>query len=249
MSGTQLRTISTISPRIVAMQHSWSPIPRSTTATTFRNRHVKSLKARGTNNNYDEEEDEKYDPSPPSFRVGDKVQVEVISFGPIGASVGVVGIGHGDAIPLLPVDAEPYGMGLISQLEIAYFRQARGNVDVVRGEVLPAFIQKIREEDGKLDIGLRAFGGKAKADGLSAQIVSKLQSAPGGTLPIGDKSSPEEISKEFPGVSKAVFKKAIGALYKQGVVAPSANSITLLVAPSLPKKSTDNNNNKPSKRQ
>ncbi len=80
----------------------------------------------------------------PSFQVGDKIQVEVISFGPLGASVGVVGIGHGDSVPLLPVDAEPYATGLILQQEIAYFRQSRGNVDVVRGEVLPAYIQKIR---------------------------------------------------------------------------------------------------------
>lgn len=79
-----------------------------------------------------------------SFQVGDKIQVEVISFGPLGASVSVVGMGHGDDVNLLPVDAEPYGTGLIVQQEISYFRQARGNVDVVRGEVLPGFVQKVR---------------------------------------------------------------------------------------------------------
>lgn len=79
-----------------------------------------------------------------NIQVGDKIQVEVLSFGPLGASVGVVGIGHDDSDQLLPVDAEPYAMGLISQKEIAYFRQSRGNVDVVRGEVLPAYVQKIR---------------------------------------------------------------------------------------------------------
>ena len=125
-------------------------------------------------------------------------------------------------------------------------------MDAYTNAAYPKTTQPYSEEDGKLDIGLRAFGGKAKAEELSSQIISRLQSAPGGTLPIGDKSSPEEINKEFPGVSKAVFKKAIGALYKQGVVAPSPNSITLLAAPSStsspppppPKKS---NSSKPSR--
>lgn len=80
----------------------------------------------------------------PSFKIGDKIQVEVMSFGPLGASVAVVGLGHGGDVSLLPVDAEPYGEGLILQQEIVYFRQSRDNVDVVRGEVLPAFVHKIR---------------------------------------------------------------------------------------------------------
>lgn len=87
------------------------------------------------------------------------------------------------------------------------------------------------EEDGKLNIGLRAFGGKAKSDDVSAQILDRLKWAPGGTLPVGDKSPPAEITKEFPGVSKAVFKKAVGALYKKGLVSPSPNSITLTNKP------------------
>lgn len=89
------------------------------------------------------------------------------------------------------------------------------------------FYFKHREEDGKIDIGLRAFGGKAKAEEVSTLILERLQSASGSTLPVGDKSSPSEINAEFPGVSKAVFKKAVGALYKKGLVSPSPNSITL----------------------
>jgi predicted RNA-binding protein (virulence factor B family) len=161
-----------------------------------------------------------------AFNVGDPIQVEVISFGPLGASVSVVGLGHDGE--LVHVDGEPYAYGLILQKEIAYFRQARDNVDVVRGEVLPAYVQKVRLEDGKLDIGLRAFGGKAKADQINDQILKKLEASSDGTLPVGDKSTPVEINYEFPGVSKAVFKKAVGALYKKGLVAPSPNSISLI---------------------
>jgi predicted RNA-binding protein (virulence factor B family) len=159
------------------------------------------------------------------FKAGDPIQVEISSFGPLGASVSVVGLGHDGK--LLPVDGEPYAYGLILQKEIAYFREARDNVDVVRGEVLPAYVEKIRLEDGKLDIGLRAFGGKAKADQIHEQILKKLEASPDGTLPVGDKSTPVEINREFPGVSKSVFKKAVGALYKKGLVAPTPNSISL----------------------
>ena len=92
---------------------------------------------------------------------------------------------------------------IIYQKEIAYFRSARNNVDVVRGEVLPAYVQKVRD-DGKLDIGLRAFGGKQKSMEVSEMIMERLEWSEGGILPVGDKSSPEEINKEFPGVSKTV---------------------------------------------
>lgn len=139
--------------------------------------------------------------------------------------VEVIGLGHDKNVPLIDVDEEPYAYGLILQSKISYFRQARDNVDVVRGEILPAYIQKVRE-DGKVNVGLRAFGGKGKADDISAQILEKLK-AEGGMLQVGDKSSPQEINKEFPGVSKSSFKKAVGALYKKGLIQPSAESITL----------------------
>ena len=141
------------------------------------------------------------------FRPGDKIQVEVVNFGPLGASVEVIGLGHGDSVPLLPADApEAYAYGLILQEEIAYFRRARNNIDVVRGEILPAFVQQVRPEDGKLNISLRNYGGKAKSLDAGTQILERLQEA-GGRLAIGEKSSPQEINDEFPGVSKSVFKK------------------------------------------
>lgn len=144
-----------------------------------------------------------------TFRAGDKIQVEVVNFGPLGASVEVIGLGHGDDVPLLPADApEAYGYGLILQKEISYFRNARNNIDVVRGEILPAYVQNVRPEDGKLDISLRSFGGKAKSLDAGSQILERLEEV-GGRLDIGEKSTPQEINDEFPGVSKSVFKKVI----------------------------------------
>jgi len=163
-----------------------------------------------------------------SFRPGDKIQVEIVNFGPLGASVEVIGIGHGDDAPLLPSDApEAYGYGLILQKEISYFRNARNNVDVVRGEIIPAYVQKVRPEDGKLDISLRSYGGKAKSMDAGTQILERLEEV-GGRLDIGEKSSPQAINDEFPGVSKSVFKKALGGLYKRGLVNPGKQSIELI---------------------
>jgi hypothetical protein len=163
--------------------------------------------------------------SEPYFLPGEKIQVEVISFGPLGASVEVIGKGHADE-DLIPESEPALGKGLILQKEIHFFRQSRGDVDVVRGEVLPAYVERVRDT-GKIDIALRTFGGKAKAEQMAEQILERLELASGGTLPIGDKSSPEAIGQEFPGVSKGTFKKAVAVLYKQGKVLPSPDSITL----------------------
>jgi len=163
-----------------------------------------------------------------TFRQGDKIQVEIVNFGPLGASVEVIGLGHGDDVPLLSTDAlEAYGYGLILQKEISYFRNARQNVDVVRGEILPAYVQNVRAEDGKLDISLRNYGGKAKSMDAGTQIVERLKEA-GGRLEVGEKSTPQEINDEFPGVSKSVFKKALGGLYKKGLVQPGKHAIELM---------------------
>jgi hypothetical protein len=159
------------------------------------------------------------------WKPGQKVLVEVISFGPLGASVNVVATSHDP-----PPEEEEWpilGQGLISQQEITYFRAARDNIDVVRGEVLPAYIERIRPQDGKVSIGLRVFGGKEKAQTTSQQIMAALE-AGDGVLDVGDKSDPQEIAARFPGVSKSTFKKAVSALFKQGKIQkPGAYEIQL----------------------
>ena len=144
----------------------------------------------------------------------------------MGSSVFVIGMGH-NPDNLIPEEDPPLGQGLVLQREIQYFRQARDNVDVVVGEILPAYVEEIRD-DGKLHISLRPAGGRAKSSDVGERILEKLERSKNGSLPIGDKSKPEEIALEFPGVSKLVFKKAVSALYKQGRVQPGAKSISLM---------------------
>ena len=173
----------------------------------------------------------------PKFKQGDRVMVEVIFFGPLGASVDVVAHNTHNAADCIPETEPALGRGMILQKEIAYFRRGRGGVDVVRYEILPAYVEKVRNdvlnEDGepeeRLDISLRPPGGKAKAQELGAQILERLKESDDGVLGVGDKSSPEEIGDMFPGASKGAFKKAVSALYKKGLVTPSANSIALKI--------------------
>ncbi|MEN0107823.1 MAG: GntR family transcriptional regulator, partial [Pseudomonas sp.] len=61
--------------------------------------------------------------------------------------------------------------------------------------------------------------------GLHQQILAKLRES-GGVLAVSDKSPPETIATLF-GVSKGNFKKAIGALYKQGELVIHADRIEL----------------------
>jgi len=79
------------------------------------------------------------------------------------------------------------------------------------GEKLEGYIKQPRA-DGKLDVSLKPLGYK-KTGQLSDVIFEKLEQA-GGSIPLGDKSPAEDIEAYF-GVSKRVFKMAIGKLYKE----------------------------------
>ena len=63
---------------------------------------------------------------------------------------------------------------------------------------------------------------------MAVRILERLELTRGEMLPVGDKSSPEEIQGEFPGASKASFKRALATLYKEGKVQPGPYSIQLM---------------------
>ena len=79
------------------------------------------------------------------------------------------------------------------------------------GDRMKAYIHNVRP-DGKLDLTLQPTG-MAAAEDFSATLFQYLQDNNGYCV-LGDKSSPDDIKHQFQ-VSKKVFKKAIGELYKQ----------------------------------
>ena len=89
---------------------------------------------------------------------------------------------------------------------------------LVIGQRLQGYIKKIRE-DRKIDLRLQQTGYQ-QVDALCQTILDTLKDR-GGLVAVTDKSPPEEIYALF-GVSKKVFKKAIGNLYKKRriIIAP-----------------------------
>ncbi|MDD2501430.1 MAG: S1-like domain-containing RNA-binding protein [Geobacter sp.] len=92
------------------------------------------------------------------------------------------------------------------------------------GEKLRGYIKKIRD-GGKLDITLRR-GGAQEAQTDRDLLLAALTNAADGFLPLHDKSSPELISKLLK-LSKKSFKKAVGGLYREGLITMSDDGIRL----------------------
>lgn len=94
---------------------------------------------------------------------------------------------------------------------------------VKRGGSLKGYIKRLRE-DGKIDISLRRPGVAGVNDAREV-ILAALE--PSGFLPLHDQSPPELIRSRL-GLSKKVFKKALGGLYKEGRVELTHKGVRLL---------------------
>jgi predicted RNA-binding protein (virulence factor B family) len=92
-----------------------------------------------------------------------------------------------------------------------------------KGQKLDGYIRKIRD-DQKIDLSLH-HPGYGKVVSLTDTILIKLKENDG-VLMLSDKSPPEAIYSAF-GVSKKVFKQAIGALYKKKLITIDKNTIRL----------------------
>lgn len=94
-----------------------------------------------------------------------------------------------------------------------------------KGMQLEGYIKRVRA-DGRADLSLQKPGySKSRIDTVAEQIVATLE-ANDGYLLLNDKSSPAAIMSIF-GVSKKVFKQALGALYKQQRVQLDGRGIKL----------------------
>ncbi|MDO6839305.1 S1-like domain-containing RNA-binding protein [Paraglaciecola chathamensis] len=92
------------------------------------------------------------------------------------------------------------------------------------GQRTTGFIKRVRE-DNKIDLCFQFHDDGARND-LAEQIIDDLE-AHGGISTLTDKSSAQEISKRF-NVSKNVYKKALGALYKQKRILLDKSKVTLI---------------------
>ena len=139
------------------------------------------------------------DKVPANYRVGQEVQLLVAAQTDLGFNA-IIDHKH---------------WGLIHKNEVFKFLRA--------GKQEKGYIKELRA-DGKIALSLQPIGAQA-ASSLHDKILQKLAES-GGTLPVSDKSEPQLIADLF-GVSKGNFKKAIGALYKDGKLLIHADRIEL----------------------
>ncbi|MBP7097763.1 MAG: GntR family transcriptional regulator, partial [Prevotella sp.] len=82
------------------------------------------------------------------------------------------------------------------------------------GDRMKAYVSNMRP-DGKIDISLQPLGIAAVED-FSTTLLNYMKDNDGHCT-VNDKSDPEEIKRQFH-VSKKIFKKAIGDLYKKKLI-------------------------------
>lgn len=92
------------------------------------------------------------------------------------------------------------------------------------GETINARVISVRE-DGKLNLSLREKS-YIQMDQDTEIILNKLKEADG-FLPYHDKSDPEDLKRVFQ-LSKNAFKRAIGRLYKAGIIHITEEGIQII---------------------
>lgn len=92
------------------------------------------------------------------------------------------------------------------------------------GDETKGYVKLVRE-DGKIDISLKKLGYDA-IEPAEQQILDQLKAA-GGSLQLNDKSDPLDIQTQLQ-MSKKVFKKAIGGLYRQKLILIEDGGIKLV---------------------
>ena len=117
-------------------------------------------------------------------------------------------------------------IGIIAVINNRYFGMLYKNEtyqDLSIGDTCTGYIMRLRE-DNKIDLTLKKPGYNSIKG--SGDIIVAILKAAGGFIPCHDKSSPEEIKKIF-SMSKKEFKRAIGNLFKTGILELKKNGIRL----------------------
>ena len=131
----------------------------------------------------------------------------------------------GQEVDLMVADKTELGFKAI--VDSAYWGMLYSNEvfqPLNKGDRISGYVKRVRD-DNRLDITLTQPGYE-KISGVAGQILEVLKEHDG-YLMITDKSSPETIRSVFK-ISKKVYKKAIGALYKQRRIAIEEKGIRLL---------------------
>ncbi len=132
---------------------------------------------------------------------------------------------EGDEVDILIAERTDLGYNVIVNnfhIGLVYYNEVFRKLGI--GDQLKGYVKTIREEN-KLDISLEKPGYE-RVEGYAGDILDRLK-ANGGFLALSDKSEPELIVQQLE-MSKKNFKKAIGGLYKQGLIQIGEDGIRLI---------------------
>lgn len=104
---------------------------------------------------------------------------------------------------------------LTTQYQLGFIHPSERYVEPRLGERVSARVIGVRP-DGVLNLSLKPRAHEVIAPD-AAMIMTFLEQSPLGALPFSDRSTPEEIQKQF-AISKGQFKRALGKLLKEGKV-------------------------------
>jgi uncharacterized protein len=136
-----------------------------------------------------------------------------------------IGLKQGQAVSLIVGEKTDLGYKMIvNQKFWGILHNADVFKELIYGTTIRGFIKTLRP-DMRVDLTLHEPG-FVKDESLTKQILNKIEQGQGFAA-INDKSSPELISAEF-GVSKKMFKAALGALYKQRKITIDKDGIRLV---------------------
>jgi predicted RNA-binding protein (virulence factor B family) len=132
---------------------------------------------------------------------------------------------EGDEVRLLITEESDLGYtAVINQRFLGLLYHNEVFEDLKAGDQRRGFIKKIREGN-KIDLSLQVIGFKHILD-LKDSLMIELEEN-GGSISLGDKSSPEDIYNRLK-ISKKAFKKTAGSLYKERLIEVSDFEIKLV---------------------
>ncbi|RZK48459.1 MAG: RNA-binding protein [Pedobacter sp.] len=132
---------------------------------------------------------------------------------------------EGDEVQVLICDKSDLGYNAIidqKYMGLLYHNEIFGLL--MPGDERRAWVKKIRV-DGHIDLTLQASGYGHVLDTKDVILEALAQNK--GVIALGDKSNPDDIYAAFE-ISKSVFKKAIGALYKERKIVVGDYEISLV---------------------
>lgn len=138
----------------------------------------------------------------------------------------------GEEVSLLNANKTDLGHKvIINHTHWGLLHEQRLSRPIRRGERFTGYIKNIRD-DGKIDVAMH-LNTREKLDDTAEDILKELR-VNANFLPLTDKSSPEDIFS-YLSISKGLFKKSIGTLYKKKFIRLESDGIYLNADIPMPK--------------